>query len=73
MRRPLEYSNTNAAGRVVETPEGKRLVTDIRALGCPTELADRIEQRNAERNGTVPPNDLQAKFNALKATISATV
>jgi hypothetical protein len=69
MKAQLEYSNATAGGRLVETPEGKKQVTDIRSLGCPDELASSIEKRNAERNGVVPASDLKAQLETFKQTI----
>ncbi len=67
----IEYSNATLGGpRLVETAEGKREVRDIRMLGCPDEIATRIERRNAKRAGTVASSDadeLKSKIDALEA------
>ena len=54
-KRPLEFSNRRVGRRVVETADGIREVRDLRELGCPDEIATRIERRNAERAGTISP------------------
>lgn len=66
MRTPIEYSSKEG-GRFVQTAVGRQLVVDIRTLGCPSELVDRIERRNAERTGVVP----SAEADALRQRLAA--
>jgi len=53
----VEYSNfsTPGSGRLVESTDGKRMVRDLRELGCPDEIATRIEQRYVQHGSAPKP------------------
>ncbi len=76
----IEFSNVSwlrgarllNGGRIVETADGRGEVRNLRALGCPDDIASRIERRNAARAGTVTVSndedaELKSKLDALKA------
>lgn len=67
-----EYSSITG-GRVVETAEGRKAASP-RDLGCPQEILDRIETRNAALTGkpataTEPPVD--AELETLRGQLAA--
>ncbi len=66
----IEYSNGSPNGRrMIETAAGRREVRNPIEIGCPRELVEGIEKRNAARTGAVSDaeaDELKARLNALK-------
>ena len=77
MKRPIEYRAFTKEGRlmgreraVVETTEDKHKT--LRSLGCPQEIIDRVERRNAALVANAPTVvPANAELDALRAQLAA--
>ena len=68
----VEYSSTRGC-RMIETVEGRK-AADLRTLGCPEEIIQRIETRNAALKGTpiaAPQPASNAELETLRGQLAA--
>ena len=63
----LEYSNSPGAGRRISTATGPQEIRDLRKIGCPDWLANKVEKRAANpatRTAARKPGTTDLKWQA---------